>query len=254
MTQNFKPDLQQDIDCLTSTHNLSPLISIAVVIPAAGIGARMRSAQPKQYIEVNGKTILEHTLERLLQHNAVQSIVVAISPDDTTFHSLSCASHPKVTSVIGGKTRAESVLAGLNSINCQEFPWVLVHDAARPNIKHADLNSLLTYCATLEVEQLQAGAILASKVRDTIKHGTTEISHTVPREYLWNALTPQCCRTQWLTSALNEAVLHGHAITDEASALEEAGYKVGLVAGDPWNIKVTQPEDLALIRLLLSVE
>lgn len=252
MTSNKAFRETTDVSNFLSSSDLSPLKSIAVVIPAAGIGSRMQASKPKQYLEIHGKTIIEHTLQRFLSLDAVSQVVVAISPNDHTFSSLACAEHPKLTTVFGGETRAESVLAGLKSLDASKSPWVLVHDAARPNIKHSDIHRLLSYCNALDASKLQAGAILAAKVRDTIKHGVDEISHTVPREQLWQALTPQCCRTQWLTRALEDALQHDHPITDEASALEEAGYRVGLVAGDPWNIKVTQPEDLALMSLLLA--
>lgn len=252
MTQDNAFNDDTDVNDLPKTSDSFPLHSIAVVIPAAGIGSRMQADIPKQYLSVGNKTIIEHTLHRMLELEVVRQIIVALNPNDQTFNTLPVSQHEKIKTVIGGETRADSVLAGLQELDSEQFPWVLVHDAARPNIKASDITVLLRHCDELQADKLQAGAILAAKVRDTIKHGVSEISHTVPRDCLWQALTPQCCRTQWLKSALQEALVHGHAITDEASALEEAGYKVSLVAGDPWNIKVTQPEDLALMGFLLS--
>lgn len=241
-----------DKDQSLKDSDISPLCSIAVVLPAAGIGSRMNSEIPKQYLKLGDYTIIEHTIQRLLQIDPIVLIVVALHPNDQTFQQLSIAANPKVQTVVGGKTRADSVLAGLRHIETKDFPWVLVHDAARPNIKSKDVNALLDHCSKLSTEKRQAGAILAAKVRDTIKHGECEISHTVERKHLWQAFTPQCCRTSWLTQALEHGLVEQHQITDEASALELAGYKVDLVAGDPWNIKVTQPEDLKLMSLLLS--
>lgn len=253
MTQDNSTNCLTDKGQLLKNADISPLDSVAVVLPAAGIGSRMNSEIPKQYLTLGDYTIIEHTIQRLLQVDPIVLIVVALHPTDQAFHQLPIAADPQVQTVVGGETRADSVLAGLRHIESKDFPWVLVHDAARPNVKTKDVIALLDHCSKLSIDKHQAGAILAAKVRDTIKHGKSEISHTVDRKHLWQAFTPQCCRTYWLTKALEHGLEVEHQITDEASALELAGYKVDLVAGDPWNIKVTQPEDLQLMSLLLSM-
>ena len=218
-----------------------------VVVPAAGIGQRMQADRPKQYLTIAGKTILEHTLENLYAHPQIEQIIVAINPLDQYFDSLPIASKTWVKRVDGGGERADSVLAGLNSI--QNADWVLVHDAARPCLAQDDLSKLLA-----TAEHSEHGAILACRVRDTMKRGNTshDILHTESRDNLWHALRPQFFPLDALRSALGQAMAQGIAITDEASAIEWAQGKVHLVEGRSSNIKVTQPEDLHLAEFYLQ--
>jgi 2-C-methyl-D-erythritol 4-phosphate cytidylyltransferase len=157
-----------------------------------------------------------------------------------------------VTRVTGGAERADSVLNALKEINPELFPWVLVHDAARPLVQLADIGNLLQQCLLQK-----SGGILATPVRDTMKRGDStrplaKVDHTVSRQQLWHALTPQLFPTALLTECLSQALAAGVAITDEASALEWAGHPVLLVPGRADNIKITQPEDLALARFYLE--
>ena len=107
-------------------------VSVAVVIPAAGVGKRMQADCPKQYLTIANKTILEHTVERLLSHPQVVLVVISLGANDEYFPQTSLFNHPKIQTVIGGKERVNSVLAGLKVIDAQLYPWVMVHDAARP--------------------------------------------------------------------------------------------------------------------------
>ena len=221
---------------------------VIAVVPAAGIGSRMQSECPKQYLSIGGKTLLEHALNSLLAHPAVSRIIVAISPDDPYFSTLPMASDPRVMVVRGGKERADSVLAGLKAVSSAR--WVLVHDAARPCLHIDDLTRLLAITATSQV-----GGILAAPVRDTMKRaepGKQDIAHTVDREALWHALTPQLFPLELLRDCLVRALNEGATITDEASALEYCGYHPELVMGRSDNIKVTRPEDLALAAFYLT--
>ncbi|KGT93352.1 2-C-methyl-D-erythritol 4-phosphate cytidylyltransferase [Erwinia typographi] len=221
---------------------------VIAVVPAAGIGSRMQSECPKQYLSVDGKTLLEHALNSLLAHPAVSRIIVAISPDDPFFSTLPIASDARITVVNGGKERADSVLAGLQAA-CSAH-WVLVHDAARPCLHLDDLTRLLAITATSRV-----GGILATPVRDTMKRaeaGRQAVAHTVDREALWHALTPQLFPLELLRTCLERALREGATITDEASALEYCGYHPELVMGRSDNIKVTRPEDLALAAFYLT--
>lgn len=221
---------------------------IIAVVPAAGIGSRMQSGCPKQYLVINDKTILEHSLDSLLAHPAISRIIVAISPSDPWFAALPIAADPRITVVKGGKERADSVLAGLQAAPAAH--WVLVHDAARPCLHLDDLTRLLAIAGTGRV-----GGILAAPVRDTMKRaepGKQAIAHTVDREALWHALTPQLFPLALLRDCLHRALQEGATITDEASALEHCGYHPELVAGRSDNIKVTRPEDLALAAFYLT--
>lgn len=228
-------------------------MKIALVIPAAGVGARMQADRPKQYLPLAGKTILEITAEALLCALPHAPLYIAVSDTDPYFGDLPLALNPRVTRVLGGRERADSVLSALRHIDAEQYPWVLVHDAARPLLRADDLATLLKRCT-----QTQQGGILASPVRDTMKRGerladgSSKVQCTVERSQLWHALTPQVFPTVLLREALHAALAAGAVITDEASAMEWAGLPVQLVPGRADNIKITQPEDLALARFYLE--
>ncbi|MDN3609033.1 2-C-methyl-D-erythritol 4-phosphate cytidylyltransferase [Vibrio ostreicida] len=224
--------------------------SIAAIVPAAGVGSRMQAQCPKQYLTIAGKTILEHTLETLLQYPKVDKVIVVVSENDPYFSQLAIATHPELIRVSGGKERADSVLAGLRYLQSHfSHQWVMVHDAARPCVKIQDIDRLIS--ASLRD---QCGAILATPVRDTMKRANSsdKIDHTVDRQSLWHALTPQMFPTQRLTEALAQALDNGVHITDEASVMERLGEQPTLVQGGADNIKITQPEDLALAEFYLN--
>ncbi len=223
---------------------------LTAIVPAAGVGSRMQADRPKQYLTLHGHTVLEHTVETLLRHPDVGQVVIAVSDNDPYFASLSLAVDPRVVRVSGGKERADSVLSALEYV-CQHglSEWVMVHDAARPCVSHTDINRLMDVALAHDT-----GAILAAAVRDTMKRAdsTQNIDHTVDRVALWHALTPQMFRALPLKLALTEALNAQAVITDEASAFEWQGHKPALVAGRADNIKITQPEDLALAEFYLS--
>lgn len=226
--------------------------SIIAVVPAAGVGSRMQADRPKQYLKLLGKTVLEHTVSKLLAHPKVSKVVVAVSEDDPYFSTLALANHPQVIRVNGGKERADSVLSALNYICKHEVSeWVLVHDAARPCFTEQDVTRLIE-CAEIH----SVGAILAAPVRDTMKRSDElqNIDHTVERSNLWHALTPQMFRTLPLREALIDGLASKANITDEASAFERLNLSPALVNGRADNIKITQPEDLALAEFYLSRE
>ncbi|WP_122056306.1 2-C-methyl-D-erythritol 4-phosphate cytidylyltransferase [Vibrio sp. Evd11] len=225
------------------------LQSVIAVVPAAGVGSRMKADRPKQYLQIHGKTILEHTVEKLLSHPQVSKIVVAVSDDDPYYPELPLNLNPQVIRVSGGTERADSVLSALDYIAQQQLSdWVMVHDAARPCIQLSDIDKLISGAMAHDV-----GAILAAPVRDTMKRGAQgQIEHTVDRVDLWHALTPQMFRSKPLRKVLSEALKQGVSITDEASAFEWKGLSPALIAGRSDNFKITQPEDLALAEFYLS--
>lgn len=225
-------------------------MNIAVVIPAAGVGSRMQADRPKQYLTLLGKTVLQHTVEKLAALPQCKRLWVAVSPDDPYFATLQLPA--KVVRVAGGAERADSVLSALQAIDADEYPWTLVHDAARPLVALSDIQRLITHCLGQ-----QTGGILACPVRDTMKRSVMAgeqvlVAATVPRQALWHALTPQLFPTRQLRQALTDALAAGVAVTDEASAMEWAGQPVLLVAGRADNLKITQPEDLALAQFYLE--
>lgn len=215
------------------------------IVPAAGVGSRMAADRPKQYLTLAGSTVLEQTLLRLLAHPDLTRIMVATAEHDAWFAQLPLARHPRIVRVKGGRERADSVLNALLQVDTDQ---VLVHDAARPCLHRTDLDAVMA--AGLQPQ----GAILASRVRDTMKRGNGEgaITTSVARDELWHALTPQCFKTDTLRQALAEALAAGIPITDEASAMEWAGFHPQLVEGRADNIKITRPEDLALAGFFLQ--
>lgn len=229
---------------------------IYCVIPAAGVGKRMQANHPKQYLTIGDKTIIEHTVCRLQQLPFIHKIVIAISPGDQYFADLSLANDKAIQVVDGGLERVDSVLSGLTALAAgaedSADAWVLVHDAARPNVSCEDIEKLVHQCLAQN-----KGGILATPVKDTMKRGVAkreaaEIDHTQCRENLWHALTPQFFRLSTLIEALTSALAGGVNVTDEASAVEHQKQPVLLVEGRADNIKITRPEDLALASFYLK--
>ena len=221
------------------------------VIPAAGVGTRMQSKVPKQYISILNKTILEHTLERFCSHPEIEGVVVAISGSDNFWTTLNIKTHPKIMVVEGGAERCHSVLNGLHALTEQanSSDWVLVHDAARPCLRKEDIDRLIDTLAGHEI-----GGLLGLPARDTMKRADTSctIQETVEREGLWHALTPQMFHLGLLINSLENILSKGQLVTDEAQAVELDGFRPVLVEGHPDNIKVTRNNDLALAELFLS--
>lgn len=224
----------------------SNTLTYTAVIPAAGIGSRMQADVPKQYLPLGDITVIETTIKRLLAHPQIARLVVVLHPNDDVFNTLDIASSPRITRVIGGDERANSVFNGLQVV--PENEWVLVHDAARPCVRHEDISKLL------QLAQQSHGGILAKRVVDTMKRGTADnfIAHSEPRDHLWHALTPQFFPCAQLREALAQCLQQHRLITDEASAMEYAGHKVALVEGYADNIKITVPEDLALAEFYIK--
>ncbi|MFK8028263.1 MAG: 2-C-methyl-D-erythritol 4-phosphate cytidylyltransferase [Gammaproteobacteria bacterium] len=223
------------------------------VIPAAGIGERVGASIPKQYLKIAGKTILEHAIHSFVGNSRITGITIALHPHDVHFETLSIKpSSDKIQVELGGETRAHSVLNVLSSIDLymNHGDFVLVHDAARPCLTDSDLDKLIDAGIHHEV-----GAILGSRVSDTIKHvENNNIVSTINRENVWRAYTPQMFKYDILKNALESALKNNVCITDEASAIEYLGHQSCMVEGDARNIKVTTVEDIALAEIFLQKE
>jgi 2-C-methyl-D-erythritol 4-phosphate cytidylyltransferase len=222
-----------------------------VVIPAAGVGSRMGVDRPKQYISVNDKTILEHTIDCFLQREEIEKIIVAISPEDEYWPTLEIANNEKIITAPGGEERYQSVLNSLHALSDKavEDDWVLVHDAARPCLNQSAIDRLMIDLRTHDV-----GGILALQCRDTMKRAneTGEIEKTVERESLWHAQTPQMFKYGKLLSAIEDALRQKIVVTDESMAIERAGYQPLLIQGHHENIKITHKDDLQPLKLYLD--
>lgn len=231
---------------------MSLLPSFWAVIPAAGVGARMRADRPKQYLDLCGRSLLERTLDCFLDHPRLRGLAVSLAAEDPWWPTLACARDARILRAPGGRERADSVLGGLLLLGEQGATagdWVLVHDAARPNLCREDLDRLLA-----ELAQDPVGGLLGVPARDTLKRVGRDgrVSETVDRSQVWLAYTPQMFRLGALRAALSAGLAAGAAITDEASAMEWAGHAPRLVEGRADNIKVTTPEDLQRLQSVFA--
>ncbi len=222
-----------------------------VVIPAAGVGKRMQVDHPKQYLSLCGKTVIEHTLACFNSNPRYSAIVVAISENDEYWSELLIDSQIPLYRAKGGSERCFSVLNSLHYLSgmAKDNDWVLVHDAARPCLRTTDVDYLIQ-----QVGKHAVGGLLGLPVADTLKFcgAHRRIKNTVSRDGLWRALTPQMFRYGKLTRALEAAVEYPERVTDEASALEMAGYEPLMVEGSWDNIKITHPQDLQQAQLIMQ--
>lgn len=215
------------------------------VIPAAGGGSRMGLAKPKQYLPLRERTLLEWSLAPFLDCGWIDGVVLVLARSDSDFARLPVARHPKIITTQGGTARAESVMAGLDTVAAATAGFddvnVLVHDAARPCLDWADLDRLR------DEANDEHGGLLALPMSDTLKFARqNKVASTVDRSTYWRAQTPQLFRLDLLTRALRDATERKLDITDEASAMEIAGFSPRLVRGRESNLKVTYPEDMLL--------
>jgi len=222
------------------------------VIPASGVGKRMGSELPKQYLTLHNKTLLQHTIERMLAHPRIVGVVVAVAEYDNRWQDFEESFDDQVTWVTGGAERCHSVLNALHALShiAGQDDWALVHDAARPCLRADDIDRLIDEASD------SVGGILAAPVSDTMKRASHDglIDETVNREGLWRALTPQMFRINFLINAIEHAMTQNFPITDEASAVESLGHRPRLVAGHSDNIKITIPQDLELAHLYLQTQ
>lgn len=219
-----------------------------VVIPAAGSGTRMGGDQPKQYLTLDGKTVIEHVLERF-DRPGIHGIVIAVAENDPMRERLTRKGERPIMTVTGGAERHLSVLNALHFLKNKAAgdDWVLVHDAARPCVRDADIDRLL------ELQHHPVGGLLGLPVTDTLKRvdGLGDVAATVNRKGIWRALTPQMFRLDELLYAIERAVREDALITDEAGAIERTARSPRIIAGSPDNIKITRPEDLVLAEMIL---
>jgi 2-C-methyl-D-erythritol 4-phosphate cytidylyltransferase len=215
----------------------------------------MRSKRPKQYLQIAGKSILQYSVEALCQHPSIAGVMLAVDFDDPDCPRWQEIHGKPICKCPGGATRAHSVgnaLQMLQQMQLAADTLIAVHDGARPCLSQSDLSAVLNAAANRQTET--TGAILALPMRDTIKLAGrndadyASISQTLDRSVLWAALTPQVFPLQALISALQQFP----GATDEAQAMEQAGFAVRLVVGSVRNLKVTVPEDLKLAQFWLQ--
>ncbi len=221
------------------------------IIPAAGSGLRMQEAIPKQYLRLNNRYLIDYTLAPFMACSAIKKVVVVLAKKDEHWQHSEFAVHPRILTTQGGATRAESVLNGLNALNplARDADWAVVHDAARPCLTPANLSQAISV-----LTQKPAGGLLGIPVQDTLKKidAGQHCIETVSRQSMWQAQTPQVFPLTLLKSALRAALETGDVVTDEAAAMELAGYSPYLLEGERCNIKVTRPADIPLVKYCLG--
>lgn len=227
--------------------------SVWAVVPAAGKGLRMGADIPKQYLQIAGKPVLQHTLEIFVGHSQIAGVAVVIAADDRLWATLDGVLTRKLRVTTGGRERCHSVLAGIDALSedANDRDWVMVHDAARPCLRGADIDRMID-----ELKASPWGGILAIPVRDTLKrcNDAGEIEQTIDRAPLWRALTPQMFRLGLLRDAITAALAQDLFVTDEAQAIEAAGGIPRVVEGHADNIKITCPADVQLAEIYLRAQ
>jgi 2-C-methyl-D-erythritol 4-phosphate cytidylyltransferase/2-C-methyl-D-erythritol 2,4-cyclodiphosphate synthase len=218
----------------------------AAIVAAGGRGVRLGADRPKQFLDLDGRSILQATVEALATSDRISQIVVALPYDHPAADHRPWPDIPGLSFVAGGARRQDSV-ANAFATTSPEAEVILVHDAARPFV------SPDVIARTIDAAETHGAAIAAIEVTDTVKQagdteqdGSRPIRGTLLRETIFLAQTPQAFRRDVLARAISE----GSSIdaTDEAMLVERLGLPVHIVEGDPGNIKITTPEDLARAR------
>ena len=229
------------------------MTTLSLIIPAAGSGVRMGTELAKPFIEIAGKAILNHTIEKFINiHGLKQVIIVASTQNVPVVRDLiSDYTHTDVHILVveGGKERQDSIYNALQEID-NDIELVMVHDAVRPFVKSSEV----LRCIESAVEY--GAAVLAIPVRDTIKSVGAEnfVEVTPDRSKLWQVQTPQVFKRELLINAYEQAMKEGFAGTDDSSLVEAFGGKVKVVEGEMSNFKITYPIDLKMAEQIIGGE
>ena len=225
--------------------------NFVAIIPAAGDSSRYSGEIPKQFLRVDGRTVLELSIKPLLDFSECLGVCVLVPAEDQYHKTLEIKNNPKVFLAEGGTSRIDSVSKGVKFWQQSElsYDYILIHDAARPCLRSSDVQQLLD-----SIDSEVDGVVLGIPCSDTIKKVSAEgslVLNTLDRSKLWRAFTPQIFRKEVLQkNALEENI--EKEFTDEASLVEANGGKLKMVQGFKDNIKLTFPEDLNLIKSILS--
>ena len=222
---------------------------VVTIIPAGGVGKRLGSPIPKQFLKIGGRPVIIHTLLVFENTPTVNKIIIPIVPNWRAYLEkiLAAFDLKKIYAIVpGGKTRQESVYAGLKVLP-EKTSIILVHDAARPFVTQEIIEEVI------KTIRLKGAAIAATPVKDTVKEVENGlIKETIPRERLYLAQTPQGARKDLLLHAFEKAYMDGFLGTDEASILERIGIPVWVVPSPSTNFKITTIEDLRLAEAILK--
>lgn len=221
----------------------------SAIIVAAGSGTRFGAERPKQFLDLGGKPLLIHTLEKFEICAAIDEIVLILSANEIadfqkTLQNFQISKLSKI--IAGGATRAESVKNGVFSLDADKTKIVAVHDGARPFVAPAEI------AETVEKAREKGAVCLVAPIFDTIKRvANGKIVETIDRNFLRRALTPQTFRFEILQKAFSPENYDEHA-TDECFLVEKAGHEIFYIDGSPQNIKITTREDFAIAEIFLQ--
>ena len=217
-----------------------------LLIPAAGNASRMGQDTPKQYLKINGKPVLRHTLEKLININGLQSIVIAINGDHKELYQEAVQGLENVSFVFGSSSRKQSVYNGLKEFsNNNKSDIILIHDAARPLVQEKDVTALLKAMENAEA------ATLACPISDTLYRAEKSKDEILSRDNLWAIQTPQAFKLDTLMEA-HEKYKDDDSFTDDAGLIRAMGYEVQIVPASRMNIKITTPEDFEMVQTMLN--
>ncbi|MFP4547425.1 MAG: 2-C-methyl-D-erythritol 4-phosphate cytidylyltransferase [Fidelibacterota bacterium] len=222
----------------------------SAIIVAAGKGSRMQSDIPKQFLTLDGRTVLFHTMSQFLKADGVSEIILVIAPEylDSQWinKSLPASAGKPVRIVAGGTTRQQSVQNGLAAID-HKSEIVLTHDGVRLLIQPDTINAAIEKCMAHD------GVIVAIPATDTLKKvAGTQILETIDRKTVWQMQTPQVFKREVLEQAFLYADKQGFAGTDEASLVEQISADLQVLPGRKSNIKITVKEDLAIAKAIME--
>ncbi|HCX64573.1 MAG TPA: 2-C-methyl-D-erythritol 4-phosphate cytidylyltransferase [Eubacteriaceae bacterium] len=225
---------------------------VSAIVVAAGLGSRMKSGVNKQYLYLNGKPVLSHTLKAFEKCELIDEVILVISKSDEelcTKEVLKAEKIKKVKKVVyGGNSRQESMYNGLLEVN-NKADVVITHDGARPLVHQSIL--LKSIEATLE----HGASVVAVPVKETIKvvDENYQVKDTPNRAELWAVQTPQTFRYDLLVEAHEQARASDYTGTDDAMLVEKLGHSIKIVKGHYDNIKITTPEDLIIAESIIKI-
>lgn len=221
-----------------------------VVIVAAGTGSRMKKDINKQFIKINNKEIIAHTIEKFYKNENIDDIVVVIREDEEDYFKnnvINKYGFENIKIVYGGNERQDSVYNGIKKLN-KDCEVVLIHDGARPFIANDIIKR------SIKEAKDHNAIVVGVKVKDTIKvvSDNGNIVDTPNRSYLWAVQTPQAFKHNIITKAYEDAYNNNYYGTDDAMLVERIGYNVKMIEGSYNNIKITTQEDLEFGEQILK--
>ena len=218
--------------------------NILAIVPSAGIGQRFDSDIPKQYQDLDGKSIIEHSIQPFIDSNLISKILIPVASNDEYIKKQSFYGDSKITIVKGGSSRAESVLNGLKNKEVSGFDFVIVHDAARPNVTEDDISNIYNEILSTKSDC----SIFYMPIVDSLKEISKEKDITKDKSKFYLVQTPQISNLTKLKSALEALLDRGINVPDESFAMDSINAKISKIRGRSSNIKITHKDDLDLLR------